>query len=117
MADIQKFDPDQQQGTSLLLRERPKLQKPRKYRVVLLNDDFTPMEFVVWLLMNVFHMQNAEATRLMLTIHKTGRGVCGVYTHDIARTKCYQVQRLAEENGHPLQSVMEAVEPEHSEGE
>lgn len=117
MANIQKFDPEQEHGTGVLLGERPKLQRPRKYRVILLNDDFTPMEFVVWLLTNVFYMQQPQATQLMLTIHKTGRGVCGVYTHDIARTKCFQVQRLAQEHGHPLQSVMEAIEPESSEGE
>ena len=114
MNEIRKYSPenDRDDERSLALLERPKLQKPRKYRVVLLNDDYTPMEFVVWLLLGIFHLSGPAATNLMLTIHKTGRGVCGVYTHDMARTKCFQVQRLAEQHGHPLQSVMEVVEPE-----
>ena len=98
--------------TQTLTRERPKLKKPRRYRVVLLNDDYTPMEFVVWLVINVFHLPQAEATRLMLTVHKTGRGVAGVYPYDIARTKAYQAQALAEQHEHPLQCVLEAIAPE-----
>ena len=105
--DIKKIH-DSGTGTDLLPREQQKLKKPGMYRVVLLNDDYTPMEFVIWLLVQVFHKGKDEATRLMLEVHNKGRGVAGVYTHDVARTKVFQVQALAEKNGHPLQSVIEA---------
>ena len=115
MSEKRPAPPVHEGDTQTATKTRPKLKRPPKYRVVLLNDDYTPMEFVVWLLINVFHKTQPEATRLMLTVHKTGRGVAGVYTHDIARTKVYQVQTLAEQHGHPLQSVLEVVEPEDGE--
>ncbi len=97
--------PDRQ----VLTRERPKLKKPDMYTVVLLNDDYTPMEFVVWVLQVVFHQPDAEATRLMLQVHKTGRGACGVFTHDVARSKAIQVEALAKRHEHPLQARLEVV--------
>ncbi|RMD83960.1 MAG: ATP-dependent Clp protease adapter ClpS, partial [Candidatus Dadabacteria bacterium] len=86
--------------------------RPRMYRVVLLNDDYTPMDFVVWVLRCVFHKPHDEATRLMLEVHTRGRGVCGVYTYDVARTKAKQVETLAAKHEHPLRCDVEAVETE-----
>ncbi len=93
----------------VLTRERAKIKKPQMYQVVLLNDDYTPMEFVTWVLTAVFHKPAAEAQRLMLQVHQTGRGVCGVFTHDVARTKAIQVQSLARRHEHPLEAKLEAI--------
>ena len=102
--------PGHQHDDGLAVEEsKPKVKPPPLYKVILLNDDYTPMEFVVWILIKVFHKPHDEAQRLMLQVHTSGRGVCGVFPHDVARTKVYQVQMLAEQNEHPLQSVMEAV--------
>lgn len=80
------------------------------YQVVLLNDDFTPMEFVIVVLQEFFAKDREEATRIMLKIHLDGRGICGVYSRDIAFTKVEQVLQAAQEAGHPLQAVSEPVE-------
>ncbi|MEL6870594.1 MAG: ATP-dependent Clp protease adapter ClpS [Pseudomonadota bacterium] len=87
---------------------RPKLKKPPMYRVVLLNDDYTPMEFVVQILEQVFAHDRTLATRIMLEVHTKGKGVCGVYTHDVAETKVAQVSQAAEQQQHPLLCTMEA---------
>ena len=87
---------------------RPKLKKPPLYRVVLLNDDYTPMEFVVQILEQVFSHDRALATRIMLEVHTKGKGVCGVYTFDVAETKVAQVTKAAEQHQHPLLCTMEA---------
>ncbi len=92
----------------VLTKERTKLARPPMYRVVILNDDYTPMEFVVWVLTVVFYKPQAEATRLMLDVHNKGRGVCGVFTHDVARTKALAVETLAKKHEHPLKAVLEA---------
>ena len=102
-------DPEQEQ---VLTEERVKPKKPRMYRVVMLNDDYTPMEFVVWVLRVVFHKATDEATRLMLQVHNQGRGVCGVFTFDVARSKATQVETLARKHEHPLQTCLEVVETE-----
>jgi ATP-dependent Clp protease adaptor protein ClpS len=81
--------------------------RPPMYKVVLLNDDFTPMEFVVFVLKQVFHKADEEAVRTMLDVHGQGSGICGVYTRDVAETKVEQVIALARKNEHPLQCVME----------
>ena len=86
---------------------RPKLKKPPLYRVVLLNDDYTPMEFVVQILQSIFGMDRSTATRIMLEVHTKGKGVCGVYTFEIAETKVAQVVGLAEQHQHPLLCTME----------
>jgi ATP-dependent Clp protease adaptor protein ClpS len=86
---------------------RPRLKKPPLYRVVLLNDDYTPMEFVVEVLQKVFSMDRTNATRIMLEVHTKGKGVCGVYTYEIAETKVAQVTGLAEQHQHPLLCTME----------
>ena len=86
---------------------RPKLKKPPLYRVVLLNDDYTPMEFVVQILQSIFGMDRSTATRIMLEVHTKGKGVCGVYTYEIAETKVAQVTGLAQQHQHPLLCTME----------
>lgn len=85
------------------------LEPPPMYRVMLLNDDFTPMEFVVFVLEQYFHKDRESATQIMLKVHREGRGVCGVYTRDIAATKVELVLRRARQDGHPLQCVMEEI--------
>lgn len=80
---------------------------PKKYKVLLLNDDYTSMEFVIDVLMGIFHKNFSEAEAIMLEVHKKNRGVCGIYTHEIAQTKVVQVHRKARENGFPLRAEME----------
>ncbi len=87
----------------------PKLQEPSLYHVVLLNDDYTPMEFVVIVLEQFFGMNREKATRIMLNVHTKGKGVCGTYTRDIAETKTAQVNQYSREHNHPLLCVMEKV--------
>lgn len=87
--------------------ERPRLQEPPRYRVVLLNDDYTPMEFVVDILVTVFGMERTRATQVMLEVHTKGKGVCGVYNYEIAETKVAQVMGLARQHQHPLLCTME----------
>lgn len=91
----------------VLVREDEETQEPEEFRVILLNDDYTTMEFVVAVIMTVFHKGLAEATRIMLDVHKKGRGAVGVYPFDIAATKVDQVRRLAQDNGYPLKCTME----------
>ncbi len=86
---------------------RPRLKKPPLYRVVLLNDDYTPMEFVVEILQKIFSMDRSTATRVMLEVHTKGKGICGVYTFEIAETKVAQVTGLAQQHQHPLLCTME----------
>jgi len=86
---------------------KPRLKRPPLYRVVLLNDDYTPMEFVVQVLQSIFGMDRSTATRIMLEVHTKGKGVCGVYTFEIAETKVAQVVSLAEQHQHPLLCTME----------
>lgn len=95
--------------SDLAVVEEIKVSKPKMYAVVLLNDDYTPMEFVVWLIQSVFHKNIEEATRLMMDVHQKGKGLCGLYTYDVARTKVAKVKGLAEKNSHPLECVMEAT--------
>jgi ATP-dependent Clp protease adaptor protein ClpS len=90
-----------------LTRTEKKTREPSMYRVLLLNDDYTTMEFVVQILMLVFKKPIEEATRIMLNVHRKGVGVCGVYTHDIAETKVETVHALARENEFPLKCTME----------
>ena len=88
-------------------RVREKRKKPSLYRVLLFNDDYTPMEFVVRLLEYVFHKNLEDATRIMLHVHQNGVGVCGIYTYEVAETKVVQVMSLARRAQHPLQCTME----------
>ena len=86
---------------------KKKLQKPSLYKVLLLNDDYTPMEFVVFLLKKFFQKNNDEANKIMLHVHQNGVGVCGVFPYEIAETKVIQVLETAKKNDHPLQCTME----------
>lgn len=106
--------PSGQTGVVLREREDKKAKRPRMYRVILHNDDYTPMDFVVRLLETVFHRNEAEATAVMLHVHHHGQGVAGVYTHEIAETKVAQVHLLARKNDHPL---MASMEPEDDDAE
>ena len=93
--------------TGVVTRARPKTQKPSRYKVLLLNDDYTPMEFVVMILMRFFTMTNEQATDVMLHVHRRGVGVCGVFPYEVAETKVSQVMDCARQNEHPLQCTME----------
>lgn len=88
----------------------PKLQKPPLYRVILLNDDYTPMEFVIEILQVFFGMNREKATQVMLAVHTTGKATCGIFPRDIAETKSAKVNQYAQENQHPLVSDVEMVE-------
>ncbi len=90
--------------------DKPKLKRPPLYQVVLINDDFTPMDFVVDVLQIFFAIDKEKATQIMLNIHTKGKGICGVFTRDIAETKVIQVNDYARQNQHPLLCVMEEVE-------
>lgn len=94
-------------GTSVITRTKPKTKRPNLYRVLLLNDDYTPMEFVVHILERFFQRNTEEATRIMLQVHKSGVGECGIYTYEVAETKVSQVMDFARQHQHPLQCVME----------
>lgn len=95
-------------GDGLVLQEsKPEVKKPPLYKVLLINDDFTPMEFVVLVLEKYFSMDREKATRIMLHVHTRGVGVCGVYTRDIAETKVNQVNDFSRNNQHPLLCTME----------
>ncbi|RZV37832.1 MAG: ATP-dependent Clp protease adapter ClpS [Chromatiales bacterium] len=102
-------DQEEQHGSHELAVEeaRPKIKQPPLYRVVLINDDFTPMEFVVEILESVFGMERTRATQVMLEVHTKGKGVCGVYSYEIAETKVAQVMGIAEQHQHPLLCTME----------
>lgn len=100
------------EGDPVLQEARPKVKKPPLYRVVLLNDDYTPMEFVVEVLETFFDMGREKATQIMLTVHTRGKGVCGIYTRDIAETKAAQVNQYAREHEHPLLCEVEATDGE-----
>ncbi len=93
--------------TGLVTKTRPKTKKPSLYKVLLLNDDYTPMEFVILVLEKYFGKSPEEATRIMLHVHQKGVGVCGVFTYEVAETKVTQVMDVARQNGHPLQCTME----------
>ncbi len=91
----------------IIEEERPKLKRPPLYKVILINDDYTPMEFVVRLLEKFFNLSQPTATQIMLEVHQNGKGVCGVFTHEIAETKVNQVNQYSRSHEHPLLCVME----------
>ena len=94
-------------GSTAVQEEKPKLQRPPLYKVILLNDDYTPMEFVVQVLEQFFAMNHEKAVQVMLQVHTRGQGVCGIFSHDIAEMKVAQVGDYARKNQHPLQCRME----------
>jgi ATP-dependent Clp protease adaptor protein ClpS len=98
---------EERRQTGLLLKPRPKTRKPNMYKVLLLNDDYTPMEFVVHILERFFNKNRQEATDIMLHVHRRGVGICGIFTYEIAETKMAQVMDFARANEQPLQCTME----------
>jgi ATP-dependent Clp protease adaptor protein ClpS len=94
-------------NTGVLTRSETKTKKPSMYKVLLLNDDYTPMEFVVHILQRFFRMTIEQATEVMLHVHQKGVGVCGVFTYEVAETKVNQVMSFARQNDHPLQCTLE----------
>jgi ATP-dependent Clp protease adaptor protein ClpS len=98
---------DEEGKTGLVTKTRPKTKKPSLYKVLLLNDDYTPMEFVVHVLERYFSKGREEATRIMLHVHHKGVGICGVFTYEIAETKVTQVMDFSRQHDHPLQCTME----------
>jgi len=100
-------DRDRGTGVGVVSKTAPKTKRPSLYKVLLLNDDYTPQEFVVWLLQSIFKKESEDALRIMMHVHQTGIGMCGVYTYEIAETKVAQVMELSRRNQHPLQCAME----------
>lgn len=96
---------DEEGGTATISRN--KVQLPKKYKVLLHNDDYTTMEFVIFILQTIFHKSENEAEKVMLEVHKKGVGICGVYTHEIAESKAKKVEKLAREYSHPLLCTIE----------
>ena len=94
-------------GTAIITKTKPRTKRPNLYRVLLLNDDYTPMEFVVQVLERFFNKTREDATRIMLHVHQNGVGECGVFTYEVAETKVTQVIDFARENQHPLQCTLE----------
>ena len=105
MTDDRKFNDDF--NTGLLTEKKPKTKKPSLYKVLMLNDDYTPMEFVIEVLEKYFNKKREEATQIMLHVHKNGIGVCGVFTHEVAETKVAAVHDLASQYEYPLKASME----------
>ncbi|NQZ31972.1 MAG: ATP-dependent Clp protease adapter ClpS [Oceanospirillaceae bacterium] len=106
----QDSDPEHNHDHEVVVQEeKPKLKKPALYRVVLLNDDYTPMEFVIDVLMMFFSMNQEKSTQVMLAVHTQGKGVCGTFTKDVADTKAAQVNQFARDNKHPLLCEVEVV--------
>ena len=107
MAERKQGDQDTGVRSSVVTQTKPKTQKPSLYRVLILNDDYTPMEFVVYVLEQFFNKSREDATRIMLHVHQHGVGVCGVFTYEVAETKVAQVVDTARQHQHPLQCTME----------
>jgi ATP-dependent Clp protease adaptor protein ClpS len=107
MSEKEHLDDDHDLATAV---GPPKLKRPPMFKVFLLNDDYTPMEFVVDVLTRFFQMDREKATRIMLHVHTRGRGVCGVFTKDVAETKVYLVNEFAREHQHPLLCTMEEAD-------
>jgi ATP-dependent Clp protease adaptor protein ClpS len=105
-------DAENHDGNLAVLEQKPKLKRPSRYKVMLLNDDYTPMDFVVEILEKFFSMGREQATHVMLKVHIHGKAACGIYTRDIAETKSAQVNQYAREHQHPLLSDIEAVDDE-----
>ena len=107
MSNNPRKDNNNGADTGVVTRVKPKTKKPSMYKVLLLNDDYTPMEFVVYVLERFFNKQSEEATQIMLHVHQRGVGICGVYSYEVAVTKVTQVMDFARQNEHPLQCTLE----------
>jgi ATP-dependent Clp protease adaptor protein ClpS len=99
--------PDRQTDSEILERTKQETKRPELYKVVLLNDDYTTMDFVIEVLETIFNKQPAEAFRIMMMVHTQGKGLCGVYPHEVAETKVDAVMEAARDNGFPLRAAME----------
>jgi ATP-dependent Clp protease adaptor protein ClpS len=106
MSDIEKRD-DDDQSTGVVVKTKPKTRKPSMYKVLMLNDDYTPMEFVVHVLERFFSKNREEAHTIMMHVHRRGVGICGVFTYEVAETKVTQVMDFARQHQHPLQCTLE----------
>ena len=106
-SDEENNDDFKNKFSSIVLEEKPKLKKPPLYKVIMLNDDYTPMEFVIEMLQKYFSKSQEQATEIMLHIHQKGIGICGLYTYEIAESKATQVLDKARKNQHPLQIKLE----------
>ncbi len=106
MSDVEKRN-DDHGGSGVAVQTRTKTKKPSMYKVLMLNDDYTPMEFVVHVLERFFSKSRDEATQIMLHVHRRGVGICGVYTYEVAETKVTQVTEFARRNQHPLRCTLE----------
>ena len=100
-------NPNHETGVKTTVRQKLKVKKPKLYRVILLNDDYTPMDFVVSILESIFGKVPAEAVQIMLKVHNQGRGVCGIYPKEVAEAKINLVHRKADQSGYPLRAAME----------
>ena len=107
MAERKQGDQGTGDRSTVITQTKARTQRPSMYRVLILNDDYTPMEFVVYVLEQYFHTSREEATQIMLHVHQTGVGICGVYTYEVAETKVAQVIDTARRHQHPLQCTME----------
>ena len=104
---LQQYPDDNIEDGVATAEAKPKTKKPRMYKVIILNDDYTPMEFVVHILQAFFNLTHEKAQDVMLNVHQKGKGVCGVYTRDVAETKVEQVNDYSRQNQHPLLTTME----------
>ena len=100
-------------STGIATKEKTEVQKPKLYKVILLNDDYTPMEYVVQLLRIIFKKSEDEAVNIMLMVHKKGSGICGIFTKEVAETKSNQINNFAKQNEHPLVSDIEPIDEEN----
>lgn len=96
------------QGT-IVLEDKPELKEPPLYQVILLNDDFTPMDFVIFILQSIFGYEHERSTQIMLAVHTKGKGVCGIFSKEIAEMMSYEVNTMAKDHGHPLLSEIEPL--------
>tara|TARA_X000001036_G_C19957233_1_gene512458 strand:+ start:192 stop:506 length:315 start_codon:yes stop_codon:yes gene_type:complete len=100
-------DSNKDPSSQLLVKQKTKKQRPKLFKVILLNDDYTPMEYVVLVLKMIFNKSETEATNIMLMVHNKGSGVCGIFTKEIAETKVFTVMKMAKNDQHPLKCIME----------
>jgi ATP-dependent Clp protease adaptor protein ClpS len=100
---------DNESGTATISKPKSEIKTPSFYRVIIMNDDFTPMDFVIHVLQKFFQKDYTEATRIMMEVHQQGAGVCGVFTYEVAEMKAYQVNQYARKNKHPLKCSVERV--------
>lgn len=103
------YSPDYDDGNLLLETAKPKVKPPKRYQVVLMNDDYTPMDFVVEVLQRFFSMDEAKANAVMLAVHNQGKGVCGVFSREVAEMKVQQVNSFSRQNKHPLMCQLEVA--------